>query len=713
MGAMSRAYDIRRDIRRFLSLHALSVTLLTALLSGFMTSPAVASLPANSLHRVSLRQKQHFTRITIALENRPHYTLSRLPGNRLRIRLADTDGPLLKKFRRYSDTNLGGVVFSRSGDSLVLTFPFATDRIWRDVSVDGVNAITLDIGTQFGSPLPPAQRSGRDRIWSGVEKLVRDFDPPLKSEFPFVPTDQILLKNLLDRDGQEVFLAAEAALYKGNLSEAEEGFAQFTSRKTAIQPLALYRLGETHYKLQKYSQALSSFREAEKLWPAFLNLNPAVTFYYGDSIARGGDLSAARSLLSGLIARLAEKKFAPVLLVRMADILVRQGHEQEALGVYRTVSENFRDNKATWIAMLRLKDRDFLQATPWNYLSLGNAYLDIYRQSNDIDLREESLFKYVLLESLHGEASDALRQVVMFQRKYPRGVYAAVCRTIREVLVAQVYRETEWARKSSGLILFAEEHQDYLAECMEQPEFLQKIVRAYETAGRPIELIRLLSFLLERQWASAGAPFMYETVAENAELLGDTVMAEKYMRMFLQKFASHPRARLILERLGGLLYSEGRHQETRDTLLWLLNRGEKARMAESYYYLGRSLWALRQFAPAYRSMELYLPRGVDHTGKAARLLPDAYYVAASARESAGDRKGALRLIEAGLKKPDLEGRDELLYKAGELHLHAGRTQRAQTYFEQVATKGSDPDWQNLARHALQTLETNAGSKATP
>ena len=152
---MSRAYDLRRNIQRFFPLHTLSITLLAAFLSALMTSPAVASLPANSLQRVSLRQKQHFTRITIALENQPHYTLSHLPGNRLRIRLADTDGPLLKRFRRYSDSNLGGVVFSRSGDSLVLTFPFASGRIWRDVSVDGVNAITLDIGTQFGSPPPP------------------------------------------------------------------------------------------------------------------------------------------------------------------------------------------------------------------------------------------------------------------------------------------------------------------------------------------------------------------------------------------------------------------------------------------------------------------------------------------------------------------------------------------------------------------------------
>jgi hypothetical protein len=112
-------------------------------------------------------------------------------------------------------------------------------------------------------------------------------------------------------------------------------------------------------------------------------------------------------------------------------------------------------------------------------------------------------------------------------------------------------------------------------------------------------------------------------------------------------------------------------------------------------------------------MELYLPRGGGGGDKATRLLPDAYYVAASARESAGDRRGALRLIETGLRMPGLAERDELLYKAGELQLHEGRTGLARDYFEQVMKKGSDPDWQKLARHALETLETRPADRGSP
>lgn len=685
----------------------LIIAVLAGLISILILSPAHASLNSNSLHRISIRPGKNYTRITLAMENQPRYSVTGLACGKLRIILSDTDAPLRRKFRHYSDSNMGGVVVSTRGDDLMLTFRVAPGCVWRDVSLDGVSAITLDVGRQFGSPQPVVYRPGREKIWSGVEKLVRDFDPPLKSELPFIPTDRRILNNLLDNDSQEAFIAAEAALYKGNLSEAEERFLPFTSHQTAIRALALYRLGEVYYKLQKYPQSLASFREAEKLWPAYLNFDPGVTFYYGDSIARGGDLVAARSMLSGLIARLADKKFAPVLLVRLADILTRQGHTQEALGIYRTVSENFRDNKATWIALLRLTDRDFLRVTPWNYHTLSSAYWGISLHSNDVDLREESLFKYVLLESLHGEAPDALRQIVMFQKKFPRGVYAAVCRTMREVLVTQDYRQSDWSKDPSGLIRFVEEHQDYLAGCMAQPDFLPNVVKAYEKGGRPIELVKMFSYLLDRQWAAVGAPYMYEVVAENAELLGDDVMAEKSLSAFVRRFPAHPRARLALEHLGGLFYIGGNYQESRDALLWLLNRNERARMPESYYYLGRSLWELKQSGSACRAMELYLSLGAGRGEKTARFFPDAYYVATSAREASGDRKGALRLLMSGLNRPDLAGRDELLYKAGELNLYEGKKQLARNYFEKITKNGKDSDWQKLARHALESLDTKA------
>lgn len=696
------------DIYRWGNSLFIAKTLLILALAGsllVLALPSVvrASIP-NRAYRVDISARKDYTHIIVRLQNPPSYTLSTLPGNKLRLIMQDTGGPLFKKFRRYSDANIGGLVFSRRGENLLMTFQVASGVGWRELNLDGISAITLDVGRSFTPRPPHPSIAGREKIWNGVEKLVRDYEPPLKPEIPFLPTDRQILKNILADSDQQAFMAAEAALYKGRLSEAEEIFIQFAARQAPIRPLALYRLGEALYKLQKYTQALAAFREAERLWAAYLTFNPGVTFYYGDSIARSGDLAAGRTLLAHLIAQLTDKNYAPALLVRMGDILARQGHDQEALAVYRTVAENYKGNKASQMARLRLGDRDFLQATPWNYRRLSGIYQDIAQQSGDIAMREESFFKYILLESIHGEASDALRQVVQFQKKFPRGVYSTVCRTMREVLVAQVYRESRWDKDDDGLIRFVEEHQDYLADCIEQPEFLPKVARTYEAAGRLIEMIKLFSWLQDRQWASPGVPFMYEEIADKAGLLGDSVLAEKTMRTFLRKYPTHPRARMMLERLGAMYFSDGKQQEAKDMLLWLLNKRERAQKPESYYYLGRSLWGLKQYSQAAKAMDLYLATAGGNDSDRERLLPDAYFVAASARESSGDRKGALRLLETGIKLPAHGRSEEFLYKAGEINLLEGNKQRARGYFEQIAKTGKDPDWRKLAQQSLESLD---------
>ena len=702
--SMCHATDIYRcGDSLFIAKTLLILVLAGSLLVMVLPSVAQSSIP-NRVYRVDIRARKDYTHITVSLQNPPSYTLSKLPGNKLRLIMQDTDGPLFKKIRRYSDANIGGLVFSRRGENLLMTFQVAAGVGWRELNMDGISAITLDVGRSF-TPIPPHPSiAGREKIWNGVEKLVRDYEPPLKTEIPFLPTDRQILKNILADSDQQAFMAAEAALYKGRLFEAEEIFTQFAARQAPIKPLALYRLGETLYKLQKYTQALAAFREAERLWPAYLNFNPGVTFYYGDSIARSGDLAAGRTLLARLIAKLADKNYAPSLLVRMADILARQGHDQEALAVYRTVAKNYEGNKASQMARLRLADRDFLKATHWDYRRLSDIYQDISQQSDDIAMREESFFKYVLLEAIHGESFDALRQVEQFQKQFPRGVYSTVCRTMREVLVAQVYRESSWDKDADGLVRFVEEHQDYLAGCIEQPEFLPKVAKAYEATGRLLEMIKLFSWLQDRQWASSGAPFMYEEIADKADLLGDSVLAEKTMRMFLRKYPAHPRARMILERLGAMYFFDGKQQEVKETLLWLLNKSEHARIPESYYYLGQSLWVLKQYSQAAKAIDLYLATGGSNASDKTRLLPDAYFVAASSREASGDRKGALRMLETGIRLPANGRTEEFLYKAGEINLLEGDKQRARSYFEQIIKVGKDPIWRKLAQQALDPLD---------
>ena len=158
----------------------------------------------------------------------------------------------------------------------------------------------------------------------------------------------------------------------------------------------------------------------------------------------------------------------------------------------------------------------------------------------------------------------------------------------------------------------------------------------------------------------------------------------------------------MTERLASIYYSAEKHQQVKETLLWLLNKGERAQRAESYYLLGRSLWTLQLYSQAARSMDLFLAAS---SGRDPLLVPDAYFVAGSARESSGDRKGALKLFEAALKLPDNKRSEECIYRTGQINLLEGNNRRAKVLFDQLAKSGKDPDWQKLALQALTSLET--------
>ena len=169
--------------------------LLMFALLAFPNQP-LAAIP-NRLFRIDINPQKDFTRLTVRLADPPHYSLAIIPGNRLRLVIQDTGGTLFKKFRRYSDKNIGGLVIKKRGDNLLVTFQISQKAGWRDLSRPDVSAVTVDIGTTFKRGAPHPYLAGREKIWKGVEKLVRDFDPPLKSEIPFSPTDRQVLKNFL------------------------------------------------------------------------------------------------------------------------------------------------------------------------------------------------------------------------------------------------------------------------------------------------------------------------------------------------------------------------------------------------------------------------------------------------------------------------------------------------------------------------------------
>lgn len=657
----------------------------------------------NHLYRIGVRPHAGFTRLTLALDRRPDYELTYLPGNRVRVALRDTGGARWKRLRSYQDANVSGCkVSSRRGDLFVTVGVKGDPRGVRVFTAPDATVLTLDVGSRLAPSRMSPFIQGREGIREGVEQLVTHFDPPVKSDIPFIPTDRRILQKMLTPEEVDLVLSGEAALYRGQGSEAEGVFAPIVTVQSPVRALAFYRLGEARAMLQKYGDALKAFHEAEKLQPEYLAQSPGTAFAYADAVVRSGDLELGRKMMGRLIASLADKRYAPVLLVRLANILARQGKDIEAEAIYRNVSENFAGNKAVWQARMKLADRRMMTLEPVVFSGLVDEYLKI-NQNGDFALREESLFKAALLTALFGEAPEGFSLVAEYEKKFPKGTYANVARGMHEELIVPMVRTLAETKDFPALIKLAQDNQDYLAKCISDPDFVRNLVIAFADQGRFSEEAELFSAIAAKDWSAPQAPELYRRIIEAAERTGDIPLLENSADKFLGRFPDHPLALRYREQIAALDYSRGDKAKVVARLMPLLSARQHPDDVESYYILGKSLEDAGNKKDAERAMLLFLSE-LRQRGGTSELVPDAHYVAATARLERRDRKGAMELLRAGSASAPEDQRAPFLYKMGEIARMEGRYQEAAAHFKAVVDGGKDPVWQSMASQVLADME---------
>lgn len=658
-------------------------------------------LPAH-LDRVDIYPHSAYTRLFFKLDVTPRHTLTRLGAGKVRLVLRNTVARPFPRVTAYRDTHLAGISISQRGDDLRVTVTAREETPGvRFSAIAEAGLITFDIGPLFKPSDVPDVMPGRERILSGVAALIGNFDPPLTTDLPFHPTDQRILEKLLSRDDLKAFMAGEASLYQGDGAAAAEAFAPFARQESPIRSLACYRLGEALYLLQKYGEALAAFKEGARLWPDFLTFDPTVTFLFGDSIARSGDLAGGRRFLCRLITEFAASGQAPLLLARLADVLDRQGERGEANSIYRMLADHFPTDRAGFHAAMKLADRRILALSPFDYESLEGKYRLIYSASGDFVLRELALFKGALVSSLYGPARQALAQVIDYQAKYPRGVFAGVVRGMREELLFLVYRDMVTAGDFDGLVPLALGNREYLARCFSDPAFPGHLAKAFGASGRLKEETVLFRYLAEREWGAPAAPYLLARVFEAALILADQRLAEQTGRLYLALYPGAAEAARIAEGLGGLLYQKGDLAGARTELAFLADGHHAPLHPESLYYLGKAWVAGGDCRRGGETLELYLDR-LRGLRQGSPLVPDAYFVAAECRLKRQDYRGGLSLLEAGLSVSGPAREDQFLYKLGETTLRLGRREDARQYWERAAS-GKDPDWQKMAQQSLDDL----------
>jgi TolA-binding protein len=668
----------------------------------FFCTDLMAAQDSNRLYRMEVQKKEKYTRFVLVFASAPRYRISHVSGGKVFLTFLDTSGPLLKKLNDYRDSRVEDLRFFDQGDRLRFGFTVKEGSPgFRFLDVCLPNVLALDVGESLqlngAASMPP----GREQIWKGADKLIREFDPPLLSEIPFFPTPGPLISKLLSGDDLKLFVKGENLLYREKGAEAEEIFSGFLDRQPSLRAMAAYRLGEAQYQLQKYDSALRWFREGEKLWPDYLVQSPSMVFAYADTLGRCGETAAGRRILERMIAGMSETKYGPILLVRLADISNRGGREMDAVAVYRTVAEKFAGTRAAYLAATHLADRRLFAVDSGTFRGLADSYLEIHRKTSDPVLKEEALFKSALITSLYGPADEAVSSVAEYQKKFSAGVFANVAATMREDLLLSLYRELSSAGDCRRLVTLVLDNRGYLARCVGEKDFIPHISSCFKQSGMIREELLLFSSIAGTAWVGPNEPFLYFRIHEDAWELGEFAMAEAAGKLYLERFSASGMAEQVREQVGWIQYRHGKMNSVVSTLTPLLKGNSKAADPTSYYYLGKACEKLLDLPRAGKSMEMYLgslPNGTD-----TALTADARIVLASAQLSRHETTGALETYQAGYESSQGERRDMFLYKMGEVLMTLQKPDEARSRWEQLVREGKDPVWKSLAIQALSDL----------
>ncbi|MHC1698347.1 MAG: tol-pal system YbgF family protein [Geobacteraceae bacterium] len=676
--------------------------LCSSFLLVFFCGDLLAAKSPNRLYRMEVQNKEKYTRLVFVFASAPHYKISHAPGRKVILTFDETNGPVLKKFNSYADSRIEGLHFTDQGTRLRLTFTVKEAAPgFRFLDVCLPNILTLDVGGALQVNGLASMPQGREQIWNGADKLIRDFDPPLLAEIPFFPTPGPLISKLLSGDDLTLFLRGENLLYREKGAEAEEIFSRFLNKQSSMRAIAAYRLGEAQYQLQKYDSALRWFREGEKIWPDYLVQSPSMIFAYADTLGRCGESVSGRKILERMIVGLSQTKYGPVLLVRLADISARGGRESDAVAVYRTVAKTFAGTRAAYLAATRLADQRLFAVNSHSYRSLADQYLAIHRNTSDPVLKEETHFKSALITSLYGPTDDAVSSVAEYLKKFPAGIFANVAATMREDLLLLLYRELAERGDCRGMAKLVLDNRSYLARCLGEKDFIPQISGCFKKRGMVREELEIFSAMADTAWVGPNGPFLYFRIHEDAWALGKLAMAEATGTLFLSRFPDDSHAHEIRERIGWLQYRNGDMGSVVVTLSPLLHEKSKVLDPSSFYYLGKAFEKMADLLRARKAMGRYLaslPPGTD-----SALTADARIVIASAQLARHENEGALQTYRAGFESSRGERRDMFLYKMGEALLILKKQAEARSRWEQLVREGQDPLWKSLAFQALADL----------
>lgn len=351
---------------------------------------------------------------------------------------------------------------------------------------------------------------------------------------------------------------------------------------------------------------------------------------------------------------------------------------------FSQIENAFTGTQGGSLAGIKKFDLLLLQDRKWANISL-QGYQDIAKNSSTRNVREEALFKEVVVHHLQGDNETAIEKVQLFLREFLTGnVRISALAFIIDLLPTEIKRLVDNKEYVKALIL-AKKNKLLFEKSWIDSQFLVDIARAYHNIGIYNEAQKLYLYLLEIMPVDRREEFFLPMIQATFDY-GNYGLVEDYAAQYIYNY---PTGKFFEEVLFIRLQSLIAAERLEDALKIIPS---PLPQDPRFYRLAAMLQFRLDNYPKAQENFLLLQ-------SVAELSPTEQFALAESHYKAENYTKAQRGFE--LITNDNLFYDQSLFRLAEMARLRGEEKKALTIYTKIVEKGKNSMWKSFAERELQ------------
>lgn len=353
-------------------------------------------------------------------------------------------------------------------------------------------------------------------------------------------------------------------------------------------------------------------------------------------------------------------------------------------------TQNFPRSEGGDRAALRLLDIRVLGGETPALVDIANAYAAIGRQSEIRKVREEALFKEALTRYLAGEHLPSVQGLMLMRRDHAQSQLRPEINLLLSRQLPMVVSQLLDQGKDLQAVVMVEQNRELLLAGGYDRAFLQNLAQAFDRLGLYERSARVLLYLFDQSAGREDQRDVFLPLAQNLIKRDQYLAAGDYARQYLERYPGGEDAGALFALLIDTLERQGLEDEIRQ---WL-KRPERPYTPAADIRAAAFYWRHQDFANVVTSLE--------RLAATQQLLPREQARLAESFYRLGRYPESLRMYENLLDHSDF--RSQARYRTAQIQLQRGQRRAAREGLQRLVNEDASSAWGKLARDLLIQMQ---------